>query len=57
MWLEVIYWIDHVWFSIECVCGPSERIDVPSICRKLTPHLGVCELDHMCLLFLCCFFV
>ena len=38
------------WSSIECVfcaCGPSERLDVPSICfvcvfvcRKLAPHLG-----------------
>ena len=30
MWLEVLYWIDHVWSSIEsvcCVCGPSERLD------------------------------
>ena len=44
VWLEVIYWIDHVWSSIECVgcvCGPSERLDAPSIwfvcvfvCRK-----------------------
>ena len=47
--LEVLYWIDHVWSSIECVCcacGPSERLDSPSICfvcvcRKLSPHLGV----------------
>ena len=43
MWLEVFYWIDHVWS-----CGPSERLDAPSICfvcvfvcRKLSPHLGV----------------
>ena len=31
----VPYWIDHVWCSIECVCcacGPSERLDAPSIC-------------------------
>ena len=51
MWLEVLYWIDHVWSSIECVCdvcGPSKRVDAPSIfficvfvCRKLSPHLGV----------------
>ena len=49
MWLEVLYWIDHVWSSVECVCcGPSERLDAPSICfvcvfvcRKLSPHLGV----------------
>ena len=30
MWLEVLYWIDHVWSSIECVCcacGPSEHLD------------------------------
>ena len=30
MWLEVLYWIDHVWSSKECVCcacGPSERLD------------------------------
>ena len=20
MWLEVVYWIDHAWSSIECVC-------------------------------------
>ena len=35
MWLEVLYWIDHVWSSIECVCcacGPSEHLDAPSIC-------------------------
>ena len=50
MWLEVIYWIDHVWSFKECVCcvcGPSERLDAPSICfacvyvcRKLSPQLG-----------------
>ena len=35
MWLEVLYWIDHVWSSIEymcCACGPSDRLDAPSIC-------------------------
>ena len=67
VWLEVLYWIDHVWSSIECVCcacGPSKSLDAPSICflcdfvcRKLSPHLGVWELDHRCLIFLCCFFV
>ena len=65
MWVDVLYWIDHVWSSIECVwcaCGPSERLDAPSIgfvfvCRKLSPHLRVRELDHRCLLSLCCFFV
>ena len=35
MWLEVLYRIDHVWSFIDCVCyacGPSERLDAPSIC-------------------------
>ena len=51
MLLEVLNWIDHVWFSKEyewCACDPSERLDAPSICfvcvfvcRKGTPHLGV----------------
>ena len=48
LWLVVLYWIDHVWSSIELVCCPSERLDTPSICfvctfiyRKLSPHLGV----------------
>ena len=34
MWLEVLYWIDHVWSSIEgvcCACGPSEHLDAPSM--------------------------
>ena len=51
-------------FHRMCVCDPSERLDAPSICfvcvfvcRKLSPHLGVLELDHRCLLSLCCFFV
>ena len=26
------------------------------VCRKLSPHLTVCELNHRCLLSLCCFF-
>ena len=44
----VFYWIAHVWSSIECMfcaCGPSERLDAPSICvvcvfvcRKLSYH-------------------
>ena len=52
--------------SIECVwcaCDPNERLSAPSICfvcvcvcRKLSPHLGVCELDHRYLLSLCYFF-
>ena len=47
-----------------CTCGPSERLDAPSICfvcvfvcLKLTPHLGVSVLGRRCVLFLCCFFV
>ena len=49
MWLEVLYRIDHVWSSIECVCcagGYIERLDAPLIyyvcvfvCRNLSPHL------------------
>ena len=27
------------------------------VCRKLSPHFWVWEMDHMCLLSLCCFFV
>ena len=33
--VEVLYWIDHVWFSKECVCcacDPIERLDAPSMC-------------------------
>ena len=52
MLLEVLYCIDHVWSSKECVCcacDPSKHLDAPSIicyvcgfvCRKLSPHLGV----------------
>ena len=51
MWLEVLYWIDHVWSSKEyvcCACDSSERPDAPSICfvcvlvcRKLSSQLGV----------------
>ena len=35
MLLEVLYWIDNVGSTKECVCcscGPSERLDAPSIC-------------------------
>ena len=67
MWLEVLYWIDHVWSSIEYVCyacGPSERLYAPSICfvcvfvcRKLSPHLGVwragSQVFSLLILFLC----
>ena len=44
--------------------GPSERLDALSICfvcvlvcRKLSPHLGVRELDQRFVIFLYCFFV
>ena len=49
MCVVLLCWIDHVWFSKECVCcacDPSERLSAPSICfvcvfvcRKLSPHL------------------
>ena len=67
MCVVVLCWIDHVWSSKECVCcacDPNKRLSAPSICfvcvfvcRKLSPHLGVRELDHKCLLSLCYFFV
>ena len=51
MWLEVLYWIDHVWSSKECACcacDPSVHLRVPSIgfvyifvCSKLSHHLSV----------------
>ena len=51
MCVVVLCWIDHVWYSKECVrcaCDPNERLSAPSICvvcvfvcRKLSPHLGV----------------
>ena len=47
MSLEVLYWIDLGWSSIECVCcacGPSEHLDAPSICF-------VCVFVSRCLLF------
>ena len=66
MWVEVLCWIDRVWSSTECVCcacDPSVHLRVSSICfvcvfvcRKLSPHLTVWELDHRCLLSLCCVF-
>ena len=34
MWVEVLYWIDHVWASKECaccVCDPSVH-SVPRFC-------------------------
>ena len=49
MCVVVLCWIDHVWYSKECVCcacDPNERLSAASICfvfvcRKLSPHLGV----------------
>ena len=51
LWFEMLYWIDRVWSSKECVgcaCDPSVRLDVPSIhfvcifvCRKSCSHLIV----------------
>ena len=43
MRLELLYWIDHVWSSIECVCcacGPSECLDAPSICLFVFLYVG-----------------
>ena len=43
MWLDVLYWIDHVWSSIECVCcacGPSERLHAPYICLFVFLYVG-----------------
>ena len=43
MWLEVFYWIDHVWSSLECVCcacGPNKRLDAPSICFVCVLYVG-----------------
>ena len=67
MFVEVLCWIDRVWSSKQCACcayAPSVHLGVPSIgflcvfvCQKLSPHLKVGELDHMCLLSLCCFCV
>ena len=35
MWVEVLCWIDRVWFSTECACcvyDPSVHQSVPSVC-------------------------
>ena len=44
MWKEVLYWIDHIWSSKECVCcacGPSER---PDVC---TPYVvSLCDFAY-----------
>ena len=43
MRLEVLYWIDCVWSSIECVCcacDNSERLDGPSISLFVFLYVG-----------------
>ena len=43
MWLEVLCWIDHVWFSKQCVrcaCDPSVRLDAYSICVGVLLYIG-----------------
>ena len=43
MWLEVLYWIDHVCSSIKCVCcpcGPSEGLDSPFMCLFVFLYVG-----------------
>ena len=35
MWLEGLYWIDHVWSSIKC-----ERLDALSICFVCDLYVG-----------------
>ena len=53
----MICWIDHVWYSKECVCcacDPNERLSAPSICfvcvfvcRKLSPHvISLCDFAY-----------
>ena len=41
--VEVLYWIDHVWSSKVCVCydcGPSKRLDAPSISFVCILYVG-----------------
>ena len=56
---EVLYWRDHEWFSIRCmcfVCDPIMHLNAPSICfvcvfvcRKLSLHwVLILERDHIC---------
>ena len=52
MWLEVLYWLDHVWSSKEsmcCACGPSAGLDAPSICFVcvfyVRSYLLICDFD------------
>ena len=67
VWVEVLCWIDRVCFTKECACfacDPSVHLSVRYIgfvyvfvCRRPSPHLRVRQLDHRCLLLLCCLFV
>ena len=41
-------WASRFSFHIICLCF---------LCRRLSSHFGVWEMDHMCLLSFCCFFV
>ena len=60
----MLCWIDHVWYSKECVCCAcdlSVRLDAPSICfvcvfvcRKLSPQLRAgSQVFALLMLFLC----
>ena len=43
MWVEVLCWIDHVWFSKECACcacDPSVYLNVPSIDFAYVLYVG-----------------
>ena len=43
VWVEVLWWIDHVWLSKECVCcacDPSVRLDAPSRCLFVFMYVG-----------------
>ena len=43
MWLDVLYWIYHVWSSKECVCcacDPSVHLSVLSICFVCVLYVG-----------------
>ena len=64
MWVGMLCWIDRILYSKECVCCACVHLDAPSngfvsvcVCRKSSHHLRVWELDHMCVLSSCCFFV
>ena len=62
MWLEVMYWMDHVWSSIKCVCcacGPSERLDAPSMSEVISSFRSLrtgSQMFALLMLFLCVIF-